>query len=73
MATCETCRFWAKLNDQDARFYGFPAGKYGCCSAILGRDMRKPGVTPAVMTTEGDDPDLMTLPTFGCVLHENGE
>lgn len=64
MQRCETCRFWGwtEYREEDG---------YKQCSAILDHDHTRGSdrEIPAY-TASYDGSGLLTLPTFGCVLHD---
>lgn len=64
MSYCATCKYWEKLPI---------ATKYGECAKVSDYDITSIGMIPeepAFIDTDGDCGGFITLPTFGCIIHE---
>lgn len=59
MSTCLTCKFWGDG-------LGYSGGR-GCCEKVDSGDGDYQGLQGAILT---DQASMLTLPTFGCTMHE---
>jgi hypothetical protein len=83
MKTCATCRFWSPARngltwfDDDDYDSERESEHHNCVRIVHGNDYGKvkgaAGELAVVTDGSGYAASLRTLPTFGCVLHEESE
>lgn len=62
--TCRTCKHWQKYSEMD-RLAG-----YGRCFEVVHYPFYPEGQTALLFGSSGQYDSLITLPDFGCLLHE---
>lgn len=71
MSTCDTCRFWTRIQFEDYRNGPCELGYCSCPKFVKGYGTKDAEVMPDGVSVEDDESwGFATAPKFGCIHHE---